>query len=262
MPPGTASRVARRRAAAIATATAVVVALVVGAAGLYGYLSEGSATEPAGEATAVMPSPTGPEVTTPTPFADLAPGEWPDVTNGGVRHAYVDRTTGDGLDKQVVASGTVEGAEWSQTAFAVDGWGACGELFLGETGEYGGVRFCSAVPTEPGQTDLRIAGTSFGLGPVTVYAGVASDAIDRVVFEFDDGSRRAADLADAPSGLDERSFVLFVPNDASGRVIGLGPDGARVAEEPLCVGTTAAPDQVAGCGNGLAMTFSAVSAGS
>lgn len=260
MPPGTASRVYRRRAAAIATTAALTTALVAGVAGLYRYLSGGPAIRPAAEQTVARPSTTESGVTYagPAPFAHLAPGEWPTVEVGGVERPYVDRESGAELDKTVVASGYVEGTEWTMTAFAVHGSGTCGELFLGETGDYGGVRFCSDGG-EPGQMDLRIAGTSFGLGPLTAYTGVISDAVDRVVFELADGSRKAADLLQAPPGLDARSFVLFVPRDAAGRVVALDADGALVASEPLCVDSPALLEQVTSCGNGLSTTFSAVS---
>lgn len=260
MPPGTASRVYRRRAAAIATTAALTTALVAGVAGLYRYLSGGPAIRPAAEQTVARPSTTESGVTYagPAPFAHLAPGEWPTVEVGGVERPYVDRESGAELDKTVVASGYVEGTEWTMTAFAIHGSGTCGELFLGETGDYGGVRFCSDGG-EPGQMDLRIAGTSFGLGPLTAYTGVISDAVDRVVFELADGSRKAADLLQAPPGLDARSFVLFVPRDAAGRVVALDADGALVASEPLCVDSPALLEQVTSCGNGLSTTFSAVS---
>jgi hypothetical protein len=260
MPPGTASRVYRRRAVAIATTAALATAFVAGVAGLYRYLSGGPAIRPAAEQTVAKPSTTESGVTYagPAPFAHLAPGEWPTVQVGGVDLPYVDRESGAELDKTVVASGYVEGTEWSMTAFAVHGSGTCGELFLGETGDYGGVRFCSDGG-EPGQTDLRIAGTSFGLGPLTAYTGVISVAVDRVVFELADGSRKAADLLQAPPGLDARSFVLFVPRDAAGRVVALDADGALVASEPLCVDSQAQLEQVTSCGNGLSTTFSAVS---
>jgi hypothetical protein len=262
MPAGTASRVVRRRAMAIATTMAVAVVLVAGAAGLFRYLSTGSAVpQPAAEATVAMPSPTefGITYVTPAPFADLAAGEWPRVEIGGVEDPYVDRVSGEDLDKTVVASGLVEDTEWSMTAFAVHWWGTCGELFLGDWGDYGGVRFCSRVESEPGQTDLRVAGTSFGLGPITAYTGVVSPAVDRVVIELADGSRRSVDLVNAPRGLDDRSFVVFVPIDARGRFVAFGAGGGRVAAEPLCVGSPAPLEQVTSCGNGMATNFSAVS---
>jgi hypothetical protein len=262
MPASTTSRVIRRRAAAIATTLAVAVAFVVGTAGLFRYLSAGSAgRQPAGEATVAMPSPTEPGVTfiTPAPLAKLGPREWPSVEIGGVEDPYVDREVGVELDKTVVASGLVEGIEWSMTAFAQHRWGTCGELFLGDWGDYGGVRFCSRVGSEPGQTDLRVAGTSFGLGPLTAYTGVVSPTVDRVVVELADGSRRSADLVKAPEGMDDRSFVVFVPIDAGGRVVAFDASGGRVAAEPLCVGSPAPVEQVTSCGNGLATNFSAVS---
>jgi hypothetical protein len=229
---------------------------------LFRYLSTGSAEQrPAGEATVAMPTPTEPDVTyvTPAPFADLAPREWPRVEVGGVEDPYVDRVVGEELDKTVVSSGLVEGTEWSMTALRVRGWGTCGELFLGDLGDYGGVRFCSDVASEPGQTDLRIAGTSFGLGPITAYTGVVSPAVDRVVLEMADGSRRSVDLLNGPEGLDRRSFVVFVPLDAGGRFVAIDAGGGRVASEPLCVSSPAPREQVTSCGNGLATISSAVS---
>ena len=262
MPSNTASRVTWRRAAAIATTSVVAIAFVLGAAGLFRYLSTGSAEQlPAGEATVAMPSPTefGVTYVTPAPFAALAPGEWPRVESGGVEQPYVDRVTGEELDKTVVASGLVEGTEWSMTAFKDHRWGTCGELFLGDWGDYGGVRFCSHIASEPGQMDLRIAGTSFGLGPITAYTGVVSPVVDRVVLDLADGSRRPVDLVGAPAGLDDRSFLVFVPIDAGGRLVAFDAAGSRVAAEPLCVGSPAPLEQVTSCGNGLATNFSAVS---
>jgi hypothetical protein len=262
MPAGTASRVARRRAVAIATTLAAALVLVAGAAGLFRYLSTGSAGQrPAAEATVAMPSPTefGVTYVTPAPFADLAPGEWPRVEIGGVEDPYVDRVTGEELDKTVVASGLVEGTEWSMTAFDGGSSGTCGELFLGDWGDYGGVRTCSQVAGEPGQTDLRIAGTSFGLGPITAYTGIVSPAVDRVVIELVEGSRKSLDIVRAPRGVDDRSFVVFVPIDATGRLSAFDAGGGRVAVEPLCVGSPAPLKMVTSCGNGLATNFSAVS---
>jgi hypothetical protein len=232
----------------------------VGAAGLFRYLSEGSAVQqPASEATVAMPTPTEPGVTEviPAPFADLAPGQWPNVELGGVEDPYVDSTAGDGLDKTVVASGLVEGVEWSMTSFALHGSGTCGELFLGDLGGDGGVRFCSRVDGEPGQTDLRIAGTSFGLGPVTAYAGIVSRVVDRVEFDLVDGSHQTVEFAPR---LDTKVFTVFVPVNAAGRIVAFDASGGRVANEPMCVGSPAPLEQVTSCGNGLARTYSAVSA--
>lgn len=260
MPANTTARVARRRAAAIATAMAVAVAFVVGAAGLFRYLSAGPAEQqPAGEATVAMPSPTEPGVTyvTPAPFADLAPGEWPRVEGGGVDDPYVDRETGSDLEKTVVAAGLVEGTQWSLTRFTMRRSVTCGELFIGEMGDDGGVRFCSEVPGEPGQSVLRIAGTSFGLGPITAYTGVASPAVERVEFDLADGSHRTVEFAPK---LDTKVFVVFVPIDAAGRIVAFDGSGDRLATEAMCVGSPAPREQVTSCGNGLSTTFSAVSA--
>ena len=271
MPANIPSRVTRRRTAALVTTVAVAVAVVLGTMGLFRYLSDGSAEQrPAAEGTAAIPTPEiGVTYVTPAPFADLAPGEWPRVRVGGVEDPYVDREVGDdevSTAKVVVDSGFVEGVPWSVTAFGVDhtsvgnlGWGTCGELFLGDLGDNGGVRFCTQVAGDPGQHDLRIAGASFGTGPVSAYAGIVSDRVERVVFDFTDGSSRHADPVDGPGALGARFFVLFVPNEAAGRVSALDASGATIATEPLCIGGPATRDEVTMCGNGAAWAASAVS---
>ena len=270
MPAGTATRVRRRRALGVAMAAALAIALAGGVTGLVRLMADRHATQPAAEATASIPTPEpGVTYVTPAPFAQLGPGEWPDVRRGGVSDPYVDREVGDDevlTDKVVIASGYVEGTEWSMTAFAADhsgigniGWGTCAELFLGDLGDNGGVRLCTNVEGDPGQRDLRIAGTSFGTGPVTAYAGIVSDAVAGVVFDLADGSRVPADLVDGPKALGGRYFVLFVPNDAAGTVSALDAAGSPIASEPLCVGAPAPRDEVTTCGNGAAWAASAVS---
>ena len=269
MPPRTPARVLRRRTVVIGTTVVMAVAIVAGMAGLYRHLSGGRVVRPAAEGTAAIPTPEpGVTFVTPAPFADLAPGEWPDVRVGGVEDPYVDREVGDdevSTDKVVVASGLVEGVEWSMTAFGVDhtaignlGWGTCGELFVGDLGDNGGVRLCTNVAGDPGQRDLRIAGASFGTGPVSAYAGIVSDRVGSVAFGFADGSSLEADLVDGPTRLGARFFVLFVPNDATGTITAFDPTGATIATEPLCIGGPAAADQVTMCGNGAAWAASAV----
>jgi hypothetical protein len=270
MPAGTMAHVRRRRALGLVVATALALAFVVGVTGLIRLAADRSTLQPAAEATAVIPTPE-PDVkyVTPAPFANLGPGEWPDVESGGVDVPYVDRETGGDevlTDKVVVASGYIEGIEWSMTAFRVDrsnagdpGSGTCGELFLGDLGDNGGVRFCTDVAGDSGQRDLRIAGTSFGTGPVTAYTGIVSDRIDNVVFDFAVGSRETADLVNGPKALDARFFVLFVPNDAAGTVSAVDAADARIASEPLCVSGPAPQEEVTMCGNGAAWVASAVS---
>ena len=270
MPAGTVARVRRRRAVGVAVAAALAIAFVGGVTGLVRFTADRPASEPAAEATAAIPTPEpGVTYVTPAPFADLGPGEWPDVRWGGVSDPYVDREMGDDevlTDKVVVASGYVEGTEWSMTAFGADrsgvgniGWGTCGELFLGELGDKGGIRLCTNVEGDPGQRDLRIAGASFGTGPVTAYAGIVSDAVAGVVVDLADGSRGTVDLVDGPNALDARYFVLWVPNDATGTVSAVDLAGAPIASEPLCVSAPAPQDEVTTCGNGAAWAASAVS---
>jgi hypothetical protein len=269
MPAGTVARVRRRRALGMVVATALAIAFVGGVTGLIRITADRSAVQPGAEATAAIPTPEpGVTYVTPAPFADLGPGEWPDVRWGGVEDPYIDREIGDDevlTDKAVVAAGYVEGLEWSVTAFAADssvgniGWGTCAELFLGDLGDNGGVRLCTNVEGDPGQRDLRIAGVSFGTGSVTAYTGIVSDRVNEVVFAFADGSQRSADLVDGPKALDARYFVLFVPNDAAGSVTALDTSGTPIASEALCVGASAPYEEVTMCGNGAAWAASAVS---
>jgi hypothetical protein len=269
MPPGTVARVRRRRALGLVVAAALAIAFVGGVSGLIRLTVDRSSGQPAAQGTASIPTPEpGVTFVTPAPFADLGPGEWPDVRSGGVEAPYVDREIGDDevlTDKVVVGSGYVEGVEWSMTAFAADhsgvgniGWGTCAELFLGDLGDNGGVRLCTNVEGDPGQRDMRIAGTSFGSGPVTAYAGIVSHQVDTVVFELSDGSRTTADLTHGPNTLDARYFVVWVPNDAAGTVSALDASGASIASERLCVGAPAPKDEVTMCGNGAAWVVSAV----
>lgn len=269
MPPGTVARVRRRRVLGLVVAAGLAIAFVGGLSGLIRIALDRSLVQPAAEGTAVIPTPEpGVTFVTPAPFADLGPGDWPDVQLGGVEDPYVDREVGDDevlTDKVAVATGYVEGLEWSMRAFAADhsgvgsiGWGTCAELFLGDLGDNGGVRLCTNVEGDPGQRDLRIAGVSFGTGPVTAYAGIVSDRVDEVVFAFADGSQRPVDLVDGPRALDARYFVLFVPNDAAGSATALDASGTTIASEALCVGSPAPYEEVTMCGNGAAWAASAV----
>ena len=269
MPPGTIGRVRRRRALGLIVVTALALSFVGGVSGLLRLSADRSTGQPAAESTASIPTPEpGVTYVTPGPFADLGPGEWPNVQAGGVQDPYVDRETGDIevlTDKVVVASGYVEDVEWSMTTFRADhtgigniGWGTCAELFLGDLGDDGGVRLCTNVEGDPGQRDLRVAGASFGAGPVTGYAGIVSDLVDRVVLEFADGSHRIVDLVNGPKGLDARYFVLWVPNDAAGTMSALDASGTAIATEPLCVSGPAPLGSVTACGNGAAWSVSAV----
>lgn len=272
MPPGTVARVRRRRARGVAVVTVVAIAFAAGLTGLIRITANRPTSRPAAEVTVAIPPATEPGVTyvTPAPFANLGPGEWPHVRLGGVDVPYVDREEGEeatlSTDKVAIASGYVEGVEWSMTAFGVDhpdsgtlGWETCGELFLADMGDDGGVRFCTNVLGEPGQRDLRIAGASFGMGPVTAYTGIVSDKVESVVFAFADGSRTSADLIDGHPEVGSRYFVLFVPNDAAGRVVAREAVGSPVATEPLCVRDVAPQEEVTACGNGVAWVASAVS---
>lgn len=271
MPPGTVARVRRRRAVGLVVAAALAIVFLGGVSGLLHITADRSIGQPAAEGTASIPTPEpGITFVTPAPFAALGPGEWPDVVSGGVEDPYVDREIGDDevlTNKVVVGAGSVEGVEWSMTAFAAAhsgvgniGWGTCAELFLGDLGDNGGVRLCTNVEGDPGQRDLRIAGTSFGSGPVTAYAGIVSDRVETVVFELSDGSRTTADLVNGPNALGARYFVLWVPNDAAGTVTALDASGASTASERLCVGAPAPQDEVTMCGNGAAWAASAVAA--
>lgn len=192
--------------------------------------------------------------TDPTARIDLAPGEWPDVTLGGDFTPYVDHVVeSDGRldagvvgEKVVIAYGTVEGVPWSLTAFNVrdgGGWtgnagpdgqpGPAGELFLGAGGVFGGggLALYATTPWQP--NDLGASGFGFDAGGFIAYAGVVSPRVVNVEVRLIDGETRTIPLIDGPEGVDARYFILWVPDNATGRIVALNGSGAEIDDQVL-----------------------------
>ncbi|MGH2637232.1 MAG: hypothetical protein ACRDHU_13945 [Actinomycetota bacterium] len=254
MPPETVRRVRIRRAGAVLCVAIAISAALAGVVTL-AQVAPGTGRRPASVVTVAIPSPPEPGTTyvTPAPFSDLEAGEWPQAVEGGVEVPYIDREVGEDLDKHVLRSGHVETTVWSVTAFLSDG-DPCAELFLGETGDYGGFRVCGR---DGAHSELLVGGASFGAGPVTAYLGITAPNVDRVVLRLSGGSSRRVDLVDGPRGIDAGFFVVFVPNEVDGEIV--VQTGVReVGAESLCVGPPASVESVAACGSGLVWAASAV----
>jgi hypothetical protein len=197
----------------------------------------------------------------------LEPGAWPEVTTGGEFTPYVDHVmSADGVldagvvgEKVVIAYGTVQGIPWSLAAFNVrdgGGWtgnggpdgepGPAGELFLGAGGTFGGggLALYATTPWQP--DDLGVSGFGFGAAGVSGYAGVMSTRVDRVEVHLTEGEVRTVPLVDGPAGVDARYFIVWTPNEATGRIVAYDSEGAEIDDQVMCV-TLPDPDSTSSC---------------
>jgi hypothetical protein len=264
IPQGTLRRIRVRQAVSSVIASVIVAALAVGAFEAFSIPFDRSRpADGPGDAEIVPAPPQG------APTWDRVeappPGSWPDVTHGALQDGYVDRTVGEGasvlVDKTVVAAGWVQGVPWSLVALEQDGEGAtwhpaapgpCGELFLGAWGDDGGAGFCLRMDDTVGSPAMSAVGIVWGVGPLSAYAGVVTDAVDRVEVVLGSGDTRAVPLVEGPRGMTGRLFALFVPNGARGTIVARSADGDVVARQPLCAADLIVPeDATGGCGEGL-----------
>ena len=177
---------------------------------------------------------------------------------------YTDQVEGQELylttQKHVVAHGHVSGIEWSLAAYdtrAAGGFlgGPCGDLFVGDLGEYGGIYFC--LHTGETHPDAQFALAGFGNNsdpmarPVLGYAGLVGPQVSTVELRLADGTTSELRLFDAPSGIDARYFAVFVDEGTAGRIVAMGSDGTEVDHERLCVGDVPPSSYNVGCGHGL-----------
>jgi hypothetical protein len=177
---------------------------------------------------------------------------------------YTDQVEGQELylttQKHVVAHGHVTGIEWSLAAYDTRSFaqylgGPCGDLFVGDLGEYGGINFC--LHTRETHPDAQFALAGFGnnydpvVGPITGYAGLVGSQIATVELRLADGTTSELRLFDAPSGIDARYFSVFVDEATAGTIVALRSDGTAVDRERLCVGEVPETPNNVGCGHGL-----------
>jgi hypothetical protein len=293
MPQGTRLRVRARQGVTALAGMAVAVGLVLGSIAAVSAFPR-ALTLPADRQTehpptiGILPSPqaTAPinDVTEPPPGS--VSGE--DTTAHSVNSSepYTDQVDGQEAylvtQKDAVAYGHVKGLEWSLAAYETReyaGWpgadflaGPCGDLYLGDLGEYGGMTFCLHTDETPAAAQFAMAG--FGNGyvpdgfdpaigpPISGYAGLVGDQVARVDLRLADGEVQELTLHQGPDGVDARYFSVFVEDGAVGTVVALGPDGSELAHGELCLGPVPhSPDNI-GCGKGLDGVASVVTTGS
>ena len=115
---------------------------------------------------------------------------------------YTDQVEGQELylttQKHVVVHGHVSGIEWSLAAYetrAAAGYlgGPCGDLFVGDLGDYGGISFCLHTGETHSHTQFALAGFGNnsgpqGVGPVLGYAGLVGPQVSTVELRLADGT--------------------------------------------------------------------------
>jgi hypothetical protein len=272
MPKGTRLRVRARQAVASLTAVAAVVGLVVLAIGVVSAVprthvpgSEQTVPAPSGVLPNLQGEPGGANDAT---IAPGSPGQ--DTTAHGTNsnEAYTEQVDGQEVylltQKHPVAVGHVSGVEWSLAAYDTRAYsgdrfatflgGACGDLMIGDQGEYGGITFC--LHTDETSSDAPFAMAGFGnnldtkAGPITAYAGLVSAQVSTVELRLSGGTTRELTLYDAPSGIDARYFEVFLPSGSAGHIVALGSSGAELGSGGLCIAQPPADARNIGCGHG------------
>jgi hypothetical protein len=280
MPKGTRLRVRARQTVASLTAVAAVVGLVVLAMGVVSAVP--GTHRPASEQTVPAPSGVLPNLqgdqggANDATVAPGSPGE--DTTAHGTTSTepYTEQVDGQEVylltQKHPVAVGHVSGVEWSLAAYDTRAYegdrfatflgGACGDLMVGDQGEYGGITFC--LHTDETSSDAPFAIAGFGndldpkAGPITAYAGLVGAQVTAVELRLSDGTSSELRLYDAPSGIDARYFGVFLPAGSAGHVVALGPSGAELGSGGLCIAQPPTGAKNIGCGHGLVGVSSVV----
>lgn len=276
MPQGTRRRIRSRQAGATLVALATAAAFSFAAFEMFATPQGGSRTANGSEDVQIVPAPRGPDTSLIVHDVDPpAQGEWPIVTRGDLRGAYIDRTNGEDaslvVDKTAIDAGRVQDEPWSLVALEQNGDGAmwseaapgpCGELFLGSWGDDGGASFCLRLDGMPGSPEMTSTGIVWGVGPITAYAGVVTSHVDRVELDLAGGGSTRVPILDGPRDVTGRFFVVFVPNGALGSLVAYGASGEVVGHESLCAAELEVPaDATGACGNGLLDSSSPVVSG-
>jgi hypothetical protein len=285
MPEGTTARVRLRKGITTITAVTAIAGVVVLAVGALAVVP--GVQRPAGQQTVPAPSGALPSLQGQEGGADDATAvkSEPTATEDTSAHGtistepYTEQVNGQEVylltQKHVVAAGHVSGIEWSLAGYETRAYsgsafptflgGSCGDLMVGDQGEYGGISFC--LHTDETADDAAFAMAGFGndldpnTGPIIGYAGLVTDRVASVELRLADGTTRALPLYDARSGIKARYFEVFVKAGADGRVVAVGSGGAEVDSGRLCI--TEPPDGSTniGCGHGLVQVSSVVTGG-
>jgi hypothetical protein len=283
MPKGTVVQVrARQAVASLATLSAVAI-LVIGVIGTWSLAAKSN--RPASQETVpapsgLLPNPQGQEGgvndATPAP-ADSNVSE--DTTAHGTNSnvPYTEQVNGQEAylltAKHVVALGHVSGVEWTVAGYDTQAYtgdkfprflgGSCGDLMVGDQGEYGGITFCLHTPeTSP---DAQFAMAGFGnsvdpnVGPIAAYAGLVASDVAKVKLRLVGGDDIELPLYDAASGIGVRYFAVFVDAGTDGRIVALGDNGTELGSGGLCVSEPPERSDNVGCGHGLEDVSSVVS---
>lgn len=272
MPSGTIGKVRVRQTLTTFVTLGLVGAIVFGGASI---LSAGprashepgawqSVAPPEGELPSPQGSADGIDDSTAAPSLPDTPGEDTRATSVSSVFPYTDQVEGQELylttQKHVVAYGHVSGIEWSLAAYdtrVVAGYlgGSCGDLFVGDMGDYGGISFC--LHTDETDPDAQFAIAGFGTnpdpvtGPITGYAGLIGPQVSTVELRLADGTTSTLALRDAPSSIGSRYFVIFLDEGTAGRIVAMGRDGTDLDHGRLCVGQVPGAPENVGCGKGL-----------
>ena len=283
MPSGTVARV-RGRQMFISVGTIATVALLM--VGAVGVLSASPRASQAGSQETVPP----PSGFLPRPQsssggandAAAAPTSfW--ITNGDTTAhdtnstvPYTEQVDGQEVylttQKNPVAIGHVNGVEWSLAAYDTRAYagdafprflgGTCGDLMVGDQGEYGGIGFCLHTGETAADAPFAMAGFGNDLDrptdPIVGYAGLVTSQVATVELRLAGGSTTTLALYDAPAGVDARYFEVFVQAGDSGRIVALAADGSQLGSGGLCLETPHGPTNT-GCGHGLEGVSSVVS---
>ena len=272
MPRGTIGQVRSRQALNSFVTLGLVVGLALGAFNLLSAAPRASYQPGTRQTVAppdgALPSPQGSaegitDSSAATPPSDTS-GEDTSATSRNSSLPYTDQVEGQEIyletQKHVVAYGHVSGIEWSLAAYETRreaGYlgGSCGDLFVGDMGEYGGIGFClHAHETDPG-AQFALAG--FGnnwdpiVGPLTGYAGIVEPGVSAVELRLAGGRTSELPLYDAPSPTRARYFVVFLDEGAVGAIVAQGSDGSELDRGRLCVGEVPETPNNVGCGHGL-----------
>lgn len=276
MPKGTTGRVRARQAGrAVVTLAAVgaIMVATVGALSAVPRLSHPAARRTVQPPSGILSSPQGEsggvDDATAAPTGDPASGE--DTTAHGTNslEPYTEQVQGQEVylltQKHAVAVGHVSDVEWSLAAYDTRAYsgdlfrrflgGQCGDLMVGDQGEYGGISFCLYTGETSPDAQFAMAGfgndSDQGVGPIIGYAGLAGEQAASIELRLANGVVKPLPLYDAPSGINARYFEIFVTPEARGRIVALSADGTELGHGNLCISAPPSGPANIGCGHGL-----------
>jgi hypothetical protein len=283
MPKGTVARVRRRQTVTSLVALTVVAGLLVLAISVVSAIPR--TRLPAGQQTVPAPNGVLPNLQGEQDGADDAtavPASVPTAAEDTTAHGttstepYTDQVIGQEAylltQKHVVAFGHVSGIEWSLAGYETRPYtgnafptflgGSCGDLMVGDQGEYGGIEFCMHTAETTPDAAFAMAGFGNGLdekaGPITGYVGLVGDHVATVEVRLANGTTKELSLYDAPSRIDARYFEVFVPAGSAGHIVALRADGSELDSGRLCISDPPSGSTNVGCGHGLVNVSSVV----